>query len=174
MKKTLLMISFLIIFSCFKDNSTGNLPEETQIGANTVGCLVNGKILVPYQVGLNPSVVCSYEEDNGEFYFLLRFSDMRGIIGRNLTVKTEKITLQEGETYALNVTLGNNNYDWTGGSGLYRVSSIFYTNSIYSGELTITRNDLSRSIISGTFWFNAINDEGGIVEIREGRFDWNY
>ncbi len=48
------------------------------------------------------------------------------------------------------------------------------TNLIYTGELTIKRNDLSNSIISGTFWFNAINEEGEIVEIREGRFDCNY
>jgi hypothetical protein len=34
--------------------------------------------------------------------------------------------------------------------------------------------DLANSIISGTFWFDAINTAGETVEIRQGRFDWNY
>ena len=53
-------------------------------------------------------------------------------------------------------------------------SKISYTNSIKKGELTITRVDLQNSIISGTFWFDAINTDNEVVEIREGRFDWNY
>ena len=63
-----------------------------------------------------------------------------------------------------------------GGGGRYALNSNnnYYTNLIKTGELTITRVDLSNSIISGTFWFDAINSEGEVVEIREGRFDWNY
>lgn len=33
---------------------------------------------------------------------------------------------------------------------------------------------MSKSIIAGTFWFDAINDKGEKVQIREGRFDWQY
>jgi hypothetical protein len=42
------------------------------------------------------------------------------------------------------------------------------------GELKITKIDVSKSIVSGTFWFDAVNSKGEKVEIREGRFDWNY
>lgn len=60
--------------------------------------------------------------------------------------------------------------------GVYWFSSnnISFTNILKTGELTITRVDISNSIISGIFWFDAVNEAGDIVEIREGRFDWNY
>ena len=42
------------------------------------------------------------------------------------------------------------------------------------GEMTITKLDFENNIVSGTFWFDAINDEGEIVEVREGRFDMQF
>lgn len=61
-----------------------------------------------------------------------------------------------------------------GGGGEFRTSSQnqYNTNNTYSDELTITRVDTYNSIISGTFWFDAINEQGQIVEIRDGRFDY--
>lgn len=43
-----------------------------------------------------------------------------------------------------------------------------------TGELTIIKLDFENNIVSGTFWFDAINDDGEIVEIREGRFDMRF
>jgi len=43
-----------------------------------------------------------------------------------------------------------------------------------TGELTITHHDFDNAIISGNFWFDAINGSGDIVEVREGRFDMEY
>ncbi|VVV01345.1 MULTISPECIES: hypothetical protein [Mesonia] len=37
--------------------------------------------------------------------------------------------------------------------------------------MTITKLDFENHIVSGTFWFDAINEEGKVLEIREGRFD---
>ena len=42
------------------------------------------------------------------------------------------------------------------------------------GELKITHHDFSNAILSGTFWFDAVNSNGEIVEVREGRFDRHY
>ena len=66
--------------------------------------------------------------------------------------------------------------DFTGVSGMYWItpSIMSYTNTFKTGELKITRLDVSNSIISGTFWFDAVNANGEIVQIRSGRFDWNY
>ncbi len=61
-----------------------------------------------------------------------------------------------------------------GGGYSTSLSNTYYTNTIKTGELKITRVDLANSIISGTFWFDAINTAGETVEIRQGRFDWNY
>jgi len=43
-----------------------------------------------------------------------------------------------------------------------------------NGELHIARFDRILGIVSGTFWFDAVNMEGEKVEIREGRFDMKY
>jgi Family of unknown function (DUF6252) len=41
----------------------------------------------------------------------------------------------------------------------------------YKGEMQIKKLDPENQIVSGTFWFDAVNANGQKVEIREGRFD---
>ena len=66
------------MYSCSladKFNGDDKLPPETQTGANTVGCLVNGKVYLPSQRGINAPVNCIYEFVDGEYYFTMRFAD---------------------------------------------------------------------------------------------------
>ena len=42
-------------------NPVDQLPPETQTGANTFGCLVNGKVFIPKDSGLNPYLTCYYQ-----------------------------------------------------------------------------------------------------------------
>ena len=174
----LLLIATFTLSSCHKDDnpfsSKDQLPAETQTGANTVGCLINGQVYLPSQSGINSPINCQYEYINNEFFFIMSFSDDKNS-GPNVSVQTLRINLSQGETYILNKNSIDNG-DFTGGGGAYRLSSTnkYYTNAIKTGELKITRVDLSNSIISGTFWFDAINSNGEIVQIRSGRFDWNY
>ncbi|SHE75437.1 hypothetical protein SAMN05444278_10543 [Psychroflexus salarius] len=179
MKNLILLIAIGLTLCCCSnddDNNNGEtLPPATQTGANTVGCLVNGEVFLPKSEGINPAVVCNYEYEEGEFYFNLVFSDLRGTGVKTVSVRTSEIALQADSTYSLDQD--NTIFDsFIGGGGLYGINATnyFYTNSANTGELTITRLDLSNSIISGTFWFDAINDKGDIVEIREGRFDYQY
>ena len=179
MKKILFLFALIsTIYSCSladKFNGDDKLPPETQTGANTVGCLVNGKVFLPHQEGINPSVNCFYQFVDGEFYFTMNFADLRGTTNERVVIQTGKINLISGQTYNLNKNIIEN-VDYIGGGGLYSLSSTnrYYTNSIKIGELKITRVDVSNSVISGTFWFDAINSEGEIVHITEGRFDWDY
>ena len=175
-KLFLLFFTITIFISCDKDTFKGNdqLPPETQIGANTVGCLVNGKVYLPSQSGINPSVNCQYEFLDNEYYFIISFADDLNL-GPNVSVQTLRINLAQGNNYVLNKNIIDNG-DFTGGSGAFRLSTFnkYYTNTLKTGKLKITRLDLQNSIISGTFWFDAINAAGENIEIREGRFDWNY
>lgn len=50
----------------------------------------------------------------------------------------------------------------------------FYTDETNRGQLVIKRFDEVNQIISGTFWFDAKNKVGKIVQIREGRFDMSF
>jgi hypothetical protein len=173
----LLLLTTITLSCCSSDDNNNNgdqLPPETQTGANTVGCLINGQVYLPSQSGINSPINCQYEYINNEFFFIMSFSDDKNS-GPNVSVQTLRINLSQGETYILNKNSIDNG-DFTGGGGAYRLSSSnkYYTNAIKKGELKITRVDLSNSIISGTFWFDAINSNGEIVQIRSGRFDWNY
>ena len=173
----LILVTALTLSSCDKDDdktSLEQLPPETQTGANTVGCLVNGQVYLPSQSGINSPINCQYEYIDSEFFFIMSFSDDRSS-GPNVSVQTLRVNLLQGETYLLNKNSIDDG-DFTGGGGAYRLSSVnkYYTNSIKTGALKITRIDLSNSIISGTFWFDAVNSNGEKVQVREGRFDMHY
>ncbi len=57
------------------------------------------------------------------------------------------------------------------GGGIYYYS----TTDAITRELTITKLDPAKSIMSGTFWFDAERiTDGKIIKIREGRFDMQY
>ena len=167
------MMTTFIFNSCNSDDDNLNrLPPETQTGANTAGCLVNGKVFLPRRQGSSPELLCNYEYIDGEFYFLLNFADLRGIGFKQVFVTTGGLNLEEGQNYILNKNQVEDG-DYMGGGGGYSTSleNNYYTNSTNTGELKITYIDIQNSIISGTFWFDAVNEAGELVEVREGRFD---
>ncbi|CAA9197212.1 hypothetical protein FLA105534_01521 [Flavobacterium bizetiae] len=92
-----------------------------------------------------------------------------------VVVMLRKVEVKEGGVYKLNKTF-TISPELTGALGVYSSaeSQLFYTNEIVTGELKITHLDISKSIIAGSFWFDALNDKRAKVEIREGRFGWNY
>lgn len=54
------------------------------------------------------------------------------------------------------------------------IEEYYNTTPEVMGEMTITKLDFEDNIVSGTFWFDAVNNEGDMVEIREGRFDMRF
>ncbi|WP_418649502.1 hypothetical protein [Tenacibaculum aestuariivivum] len=60
-------------------------------------------------------------------------------------------------------------------SGAYGFNGTFsFTNSNKTGQLTIMRLDLNNQIVSGTFWFDVIDHNGDLRQIRGGRFDMKF
>tara|TARA_R110001583_G_scaffold185065_1_gene344966 strand:- start:405 stop:767 length:363 start_codon:yes stop_codon:yes gene_type:complete len=115
MKHLLLLFTALIILNgCSNDDDNASLPPETQTGANTVGCLVNGKVFLPHAEGLNPSVNCFYQFVDGEFFFTLRFSDFRQGRSESVFLQTKRIDLKKENTYLLNKNMDNDG-DYNGG-----------------------------------------------------------
>jgi hypothetical protein len=58
--------------------------------------------------------------------------------------------------------------------GSYNNDKYFRIHAQDADELTITRFDPNRRIVSGRFWFDATTGSGEKVEVREGRFDIGY
>ncbi|MGG8497231.1 DUF6252 family protein, partial [Tenacibaculum sp. TC6] len=164
--------------NCSKDDiikPQTELPPITQTGENTVGCLVDGEVFLPKgsnPLG-NPVLTCFYQFVNGQWHFSLGFSNNKKEHLRAINIASHNINFEEGKSYNLVFDDGNNAFGrytiYKNGTGYdYRTS-----NEI-KGKLTINKLDQNKAIISGTFWFDAVNSNGENVEIREGRFDMQY
>ena len=113
MKTTFFSILLIIISSCSKnDNSSTNptptsqdqLPPATQIGANKVGCLVNGQVFLPYQKNPfgPPAVVCFYQYLNSSFTFSLGISNNKITNGfQNINIASRNVEYQQGNVYQI-------------------------------------------------------------------------
>ena len=157
------------------------LPPETQTGANTFGCLINGQVFKPGGAQLSGgSLQCTYQflgsGLNGGFHFRLVGVNDNSSNRRSIGIFTDSLEVSQGGTYNLRIA-----HVKSGAYGLYSFSTTqplsrddYETTDISTGVLNIKKLDLVNQIMSGTFWFDAVNLNGQKVEIREGRFDVRY
>ncbi|MDA9554937.1 DUF6252 family protein [Pelobium sp.] len=153
-----LLICFLLFtgMQCKKTTDTNKqevLPTETQTGAGTFGCLVNGQVWLPKgkfpYSGLTANIQFNILSIGAS-----KSTEAIGLGVRNvLDVGTYDLSLAENETE-------------------YIIDSQIYKRT--EGFLTITKYDKSNQIISGRFWFSAKNSTGETVAITDGRFDIKY
>ena len=175
MKYILILLLISSLTACDKNDDdspqepVSQLPPETTTGANTFGALLDGESFIP-SGGINP-LDAQYQLINGDRFFSVRGKrrdqDFNLI---SLSLSTNAKELQEGQTYVLGSesTMG-------GVSGKYGFRGDFFdTDDQNSGELTITRLDLNTQIVSGTFFFDIIDQNGNLRQIREGRFDMRF
>lgn len=177
---SILTLIILTASQCRKnkpENPADQLPPETQTGANTFGCLVNGKVFKPGGASLiGGSLQCNYQIVNNGYYFVL--------IGRNQTgsnlltsvgLYTDSLPIQQGNKFNLKARIkGNSSADYFKALSAYQYEQFNTEGGTYSGELWIKKLDPVNQIVSGTFWFDAVTANGQKVEVREGRFDVRY
>ncbi len=186
--KFLLLFPFLLFISltaskCKKDktpiNAVDQLPPETQTGANTFGCLVDGKVFLPKGIGLNPRLTCYYQyiyyPSPSGFVFQVSASDnSKPSSPINVNIGIDSISIENGKIYQLQTQgikgIGRGNFRKFTNNSL----DDFYTYSPTSGELLIKKFDEINQIASGTFWFNAVNVNGDTVHVTDGRFDMQF
>ncbi len=168
----ILICSNFLLSSCDEDADKNRkpidqLPPLTHIGANTFGCLVDGEPFLPGPAQ-NP-LDCIYQYVDGKYYFDVQATKNIAPAVKRVDVTTTKLQLVEGQTYILE--------DYTDGkaSGFYSIEfDISHTDGLNTGELTITHLDFDNQTVSGTFWFDVVDDNGKTHKIREGRFDMHY
>lgn len=176
----LLILTCLCSSSCKKDknkNPVDQLPPETQTGANTFGCLVDGKAFKPAGSALSgPNLAGIYQyiyngSPNG-YVFWIKGTNKKD--PRNITsvgFGFDSVQIQVG-VYPLRVQKKGQG---VGGISYYNdmfpIGNLFNTNEDVIGEMNLKKFDLTNQIASGTFWFNAVNDKGDTVKITDGRFD---
>lgn len=175
------LISILLILlltgcnRCKKDEvkPIDELPAATQEGKNTFGCLVNGEAFLPEGSAFSyPKLQCFYQYIDDSFgkgyFFGLNAKNKSSNSLKGIDILTREMEIQEGKVYQLTT------YGIKGAAqGTYNIGidDKYWIKPPLTGELHITRLDEVKQIVSGTFWFDAMNDKGEKVEVREGRFD---
>lgn len=174
LNKLPLLLIFLFLLACKKDEMK-LLPDATQIGADTMGAIVNGKAWVanggtgfqppePVEGGYhgtytfdetrNNVVIQAYRKDKTGFQLYLRDVSRTGEYLLNTTTNLFGGELKQPQNY-----------------GAYYVPGRLYmTTSKYTGSVNITRADTVNRIVSGTFSFKAVHGNDSVA-VYNGRFD---
>ncbi|GAC1311185.1 MAG: hypothetical protein NVSMB24_30020 [Mucilaginibacter sp.] len=174
-----ILSGLLLSASCKKHvvqpvNQLSLLPPATQTGARIFGCLVNGKAFVPENASIiqGAHLQCNYIYTNGGYYFILGLSNNDNGLVKGMRIGTDSLALTQGHMYKLTASgQGNANgeYFLLGAS-----NKDYFTTNVVSGSLLITKLDPATQIVSGTFYFKAINAPGDTVSVTDGRFDMPY
>lgn len=182
MKKNLiLLISILTFISC--DVASVDVDNENYVfdGRGGIKCKVDGKLIIP-KASLNGTGLAA---DINFVPFPLNTEDVMSIsflsggespdfISQAIRIKIIDIvaeSVQVGDIYQLESELNSS----FGKYGINPATDYDYsTNEQNTGELKIVFHDIANRILGGTFEFDAIDENGNLVEIREGEFDMKY
>lgn len=167
----LALLSIGLFSSCKDDDQDQNvLPEATQSGKNTAGALINGKVWVATTKKLNSNNAGTYCEKLNDNYLIkldLRKDPDRYTESIYLIVSIPNLELNQ--TYEVVNQTPDDGYNYASYTSNDKVS--YSSNPNNTGRIKITRLDLQNQIVSGTFEFNAVDNNGNVVNITDGRFD---
>ncbi len=156
------------------------MPEATQEGKRTFGCLIDGKLWLPYNPDRSSLLPADYEIRTNSFpvnapVFTVNVKNLRQDpvpVVNFLTLDVHSTTAIAPGVYTL-----SNGFTASASLGLDGYS----TANAGSGTLTITKvepytrtvNGITsrQSIVSGTFDFTAKTSTGKTITVTSGRFD---
>ncbi len=161
----------LLLVSCKKNDPVSALPPETQTGANTFGCLVNGQPWTPQGNDGTSNYTVSYDTfPNGGILEIITYK----IYGlgpndfQSLSLWTSQLAgpgtyfFQDKQRAIASFNDQKTNCYWRNADS---------TTTYRRGSLTLTRLDLKAGIVSGTFAFTLYKPGCDSVRITQGRFD---
>lgn len=167
-----LTLALALLTQCQKNDPdpVSALPPETQTGANTFGCLVNGQAWTPrgyngfsnYQVDFDPTY------RGGELgLHTYRYNDAKTTF-QSIIFGGDSIS--HVAIYQLNILPHSATFEDTGRpTGCKSYDSRY--GSYCRGMLHVTRMDKSAGIISGTFNFTLAQPGCDTIKVTQGRFD---
>ena len=190
MSTSAIVLLLLAVTSCSKDSSVKQdpvfqLPPETQVGANTFGVTINGKVYIPRDpTGVNVGgttprgITLSGLFSNNYNYSEIIIVDGASVVGFKLVIHIEDLA-------AVGVYVLKNSNFQTGVDSVQlnhiffkiwdsKISNYAYYGSVGDqGIVNITR--ISNGIISGNFSgkFVRYDNSNEFINITDGRFDIN-
>jgi hypothetical protein len=180
LRKFLLYLCLATLTQCSKckredpapADQASQLPPATQTGANTFGCLVNGKPYTPQgRVGLGSNFAVSYDPTfNGGDLIVSTYSAAGTANRQYLSVLGNHIK-----------KAGNYQFSSSNEAGAFfddntrTVSCDYYdsrnSGSFSKGAITITRLDLQAGVVAGTFAVSIAKPGCDTLKVTQGRFD---
>lgn len=159
----------LLLTQCTKKDPTPQLPAETTSGAMTFGCKIDGRVFVPRNYYTHDGLYVQYVNlgpGKGGGYFLnIPATDWAAKPTQAVRISTDSLLVQEGKTYPFRTSKGSAQAE-------YHATTDYPKLNPDDGELTITRFDPARGIISGRFNFVGTDKSTGRqVRVTDGRFD---
>ncbi|WP_291130009.1 hypothetical protein [Flavobacterium sp. UBA7682] len=190
MKKLITLLLLTIVAGCSNEDSNSNpeslLPAITQTGANTFGCLIDGKLFIPRDgtgtwSGNDPglSYLGGYPEGA---YNEIDIRDYKSEKTTRMLIHLHNLYQIGVADYIINESNGMSNVDGLNHTYLHckvfnksTNSYQYYRSFENSGTIKITRYDFTNGIVSGTFSCRVKNSSNpeDIIEITNGRFDIN-
>jgi hypothetical protein len=192
-----LLLLFLATFTlscCSKDDNTkqDQLPPITTTGANTAGCIINGKVILPKNGFDNLSGNTSYGlrtgaginfhppiiGDDYKFFEIMNLKDS----GKSYSIY---IHINDMSTGVGNYTVGqsNNQYFIDGPNNpqiivretINNISGKTFISGANSGTIIISKFDYLNGLYAGTFSCELYDIENPtqIIQVTDGRFDIN-
>lgn len=171
----LLLAALLGLSQCQKADQApaDQLPPATQTGAGTFGCLLNGQAWIPNGNSGVPNFNLTYDP---------------GYRGGALQVRVyryvgDKKDVLQGMVFGASHVTQEGTYDFVlkGDNGANYIDNSTSSDCNYYGEppaltyrtgkLTVTRLDLQKGIVSGTFAFTLYQPGCDTVRVTQGHFD---
>lgn len=167
-KFLLLAFSFVLLSSSCRKSKPANpvdkLPAETQTGANTFGCKINGEVWLPNgALFTTPAYDVQYYKSSGALLIKTNRSDK----GQSLNIYLYGVS--QNNDYTIHNPISNTySYaDFDAACSLYD-----RTSSKQTGTVTVTRLDSVNKIVSGRFSGTLKQSGCPDAAITEGRFDF--
>lgn len=171
------ILTVILFCSCNNDDDNNSndpidqLPAATQTGEQTFGCLIDGQPFVPPSFG-NNAPNAFYQFVNGAYTLGISAGTGGGTELKSINLGCLDMPLIEETEYTLLEKTTNNYFgQYTIGGG---IDFNGITSSSSPGTLIITNFDPDNFIISGTFEFTVLDNDGNEINITNGRFDMNY
>ena len=174
------LLAGLISFSSCEEKIPNEMPPETQIGANTLGCIINGKLFIGgyYPRQGHRAISASYYQISEKLYISASGAmenkaagDIVMIIDAPQKNAMQKFTEADySPTSDFNPPVGTIGND---------IAYCFTFSTVNDGICTITKFDLNEKIVSGRFEFMVgctfnYNDSTVTIPITQGRFDLKF
>jgi hypothetical protein len=193
MKNLTILLLVMLTAACSNDSNSNPeslLPPITQTGANTFGCLIDGKLFIPRDgtgtwAGPDNAVSIYGDPSGNQQYTEIDVRDYKSERTTKIIMHIQNLHQIGFGNYTINESNGMSNIDGPDHTYLYcrvfRPSSNsyqYYRSYENSGTINITRYQLTPFVslyISGIFNCSVKNsaDPNDIIEITNGRFDFN-